>query len=70
MKFQDQLKRIYKERPIKTAYFSIFRSGFRKILLQSHVELKYVSKIYGLNFEIVAVYHVSDFSHPDSISKL
>ena len=29
--------------------------------------LKYVSKIYGLNFEID---HVSDFSHSDSISKL
>ena len=35
--------------------------------------LKFISKIGGLNFEIVAVQlldHVSDFSHSDSISKL
>ena len=30
--FQGQLKLLYKQRQIKTVYFSIFRSGFRKIL--------------------------------------
>ena len=39
MKFQGQLKRFCKIRPIKTAYFSIFRSGFRKILGQPYEEL-------------------------------
>ena len=36
--FQGQLKRLL-VKTIKTAYFSIFRSGLRKTLLQSFVEL-------------------------------
>ena len=30
--FQGQLKRLCKQKLIETVYFSIFRSGFRKIL--------------------------------------
>ena len=36
--FQGQLKLLYKQRPIKTAYFSMFKSRFRK-LFDSHLEL-------------------------------
>ena len=31
------------------------------------IELKYISKICGLNFEIVSNNHVSDFFHSDSV---
>ena len=40
VKFQGQLKRLYRWRLIKTAYFSIFRGGFQNILWQPYVELQ------------------------------
>ena len=42
------------------------------ILKKFHTILKYVSKTYALNFEIIAISldQVSDFSHSDCILKL